>query len=194
MSCDITSGRIEQCKDSISGIKNIFFANFDDLSESDTITYDADEQITAWTPAAALTLYKYELKGEGNALETAIESSRSNGTTVFNQNLKIRLKRQDAVARKNVKLLAFGRPRVICQTMSNQFFLLGFAQGMDVNSGTVSSGDSMTDFNGYSLEFVGMEQDMPFFLDCTTIEGTGSLAEIFADGTGTDAVINDGTV
>jgi len=77
--------------------------------------------------------------------------------------------------------------------MSNQFFLLGFAQGMDVNSGTVSSGDSMTDFNGYSLEFVGMEQDMPFFLDCTTIEETGRFAEFFADGTGTDAVINDGT-
>ena len=130
MSCDITSGRIEQCKDSISGIKNIFFANFDDLSESDTITYDADEQITAWTPAAALTLYKYELKGEGNSLETAIESSRSNGTTVFNQNLKMRLKRQDAVARKECETYWLMEDQeLFVRTMSNQFFLLGFAQG-----------------------------------------------------------------
>jgi hypothetical protein len=193
MSCDITSGRIEQCKDSISGLKNIFFANFDDLSESDTIAYDTDDQITSWTPAAALTLYQYELKGEGNSLETTINSSRSNGTTFFTQTLNIRLKRQDAVARKNVKLLSFGRPRIICQTMSNQFFLLGFAQGCDVSSGTVSSGENMGDFNGYSLTFEAQEQDPPYFLDCSTIEGTGSLAELFQDGGGTDAVINDGT-
>ena len=36
MSCLIGNGRLEACKDSISGIYNIFFINF---GEIDTVTY-----------------------------------------------------------------------------------------------------------------------------------------------------------
>ena len=38
MACDITSGRIEQCKDSVSGIKSVYIINFDKLN-SDSVTY-----------------------------------------------------------------------------------------------------------------------------------------------------------
>ena len=44
MSCDITNGRIEQCKDSVSGLKAIYFANFDDL-DSDNVVYDATNEM-----------------------------------------------------------------------------------------------------------------------------------------------------
>ena len=39
MACDITHGRIEECKDSVSGLKAIYIINFDDLNE-DTATFD----------------------------------------------------------------------------------------------------------------------------------------------------------
>ena len=39
MSCDITHGRVEECKDSVSGLKAIYIINFDDLNE-DTATFD----------------------------------------------------------------------------------------------------------------------------------------------------------
>ena len=38
MSCDIANGRVEACKDAISGLLNIYFINYGDLS-TDTITY-----------------------------------------------------------------------------------------------------------------------------------------------------------
>ena len=40
MSCEITNGRLEQCKDSVSGLKAIYFINYDDLDPSN-ITYDS---------------------------------------------------------------------------------------------------------------------------------------------------------
>ena len=69
MSCDITNGRIEQCKDSVSGLKAIYFANFDDL-DSDNVVYDVTngDVIDTWQPAAPLSLYKYELKSTTNSL------------------------------------------------------------------------------------------------------------------------------
>jgi hypothetical protein len=188
MSCDITNGRIEQCKDSVSGLKAIYFINYDDLN-SDDVTYDATDTdlITDWTPlgASAMNLYKYELKGT-NSFETTINSSRENGTTFFQQTLTIQLKRQDVTTHKNVKLLAYGRPRIVVRTMTDQFFLMGLTQGADVTAGTVSSGSALGDFNGYNLTFEAMEVSPANFLDVTDENG---LKVLFETGAGTDATI-----
>ena len=191
MSCDITSGRIEQCKDSVSGLKAIYFANFDDL-DSDDVAYNATDTdvIDTWQPAAAITLYKYELKSTANSFTTAINSSRDNGTTFFEQTLVANLKRQDFTTHKNVKLLAYGRPRIIVRTMTDQFFLMGLDQGADVSAGEISSGAALGDFNGYSLTFTAQEELPANFINVAT---EAALATAFADGAGTDAVINDGT-
>ena len=186
MACDITNGRIEECKDSVSGLKSIFIINYDDL-DSDDVTYDATDTdlIDTWAPASPINLYKYELKGN-NSFETNINSSRENGTTFFEQNLAIQLKRQDIATHKNVKLLAFGRPRIVVRSMTDQFFLMGLDQGADVTGGTVSSGAAMGDFNGYSLTFTAMEVSPANFLNCST---EAALATLFADGAAVDATI-----
>ena len=189
MACDITNGRIEECKDSVSGLKAVYFINYDDLDEDD-VAYDTaggnPDLIDTWQPAAPINLYKYELKGN-NSFETNINSSRENGTTFFEQNLAIQLKRQDIQTHKNVKLLAFGRPRIVVRSMTDQFFLMGLDQGADMSSGSISSGSALGDFNGYeSLTFVGMEEVPANFIDVST---EAALATAFADSGGTDAVI-----
>ena len=186
MSCDITNGRIEQCKDSVSGLKAIYFINYDDLNADDVI-YDVTDTdlITDWTPASALSLYKYELKG-ANSFETTINSSRDNGTTFFQQTLTIQLKRQDVTTHKNVKLLAYGRPRIVVRTMTDQFFLMGLDQGADVSAGEISTGAALGDFNGYSLTFTAQEELPANFIDVTN---ETDLATAFADSGANPAVI-----
>ena len=157
MSCDITSGRIEQCKDSVSGLKSMYLINYDKLN-SDAVVYNTgvtghEDEIDTWQPidtTTALTLYKFELKSTTNSFTTAINSSRDNGTTFFEQTLVAALKRQDVVTHKNVKLLAYGRPRIIVRTMTDQFFLMGLDQGADVSAGEISSGAALGDFSGYN--------------------------------------------
>ena len=190
MSCDITHGRVEECKDSVSGLKAIYIINFDDLNEDtaafDTVTPGEEDQLVTWTPASALTMYKYELKSTANALNTTINASRDNGTTFFGQELVVNLKRQDVVTHKQVKLLAYGRPRIIARSMTDQFFMLGFAQGCDVSAGSIGTGAALGDFNGYQLTFMAEEELPPLFIDCST---EAELKTAFADGSATDAVI-----
>jgi hypothetical protein len=190
MSCDITHGRVEECKDSVSGLKAIYIINFDDLNEDnatfDTGTPGEEDQLVTWTPASALSMYKYELKSTANALNTTINASRDNGTTFFGQELVVNLKRQDVVTHKQVKLLSYGRPRIIARSMTDQFFMLGFAQGCDVSAGTIGTGAALGDFNGYQLTFMAEEELPPLFIDCST---EAELATAFADGSATDAVI-----
>ena len=175
MSCDISHGRLEQCKDSISGIQAIYVLNYGMYDPYMDVTYDTtagyEDQITAiaLTPIAPATtayIYKFELKG-ANMFDTTITSSRDNGTTFFEQVLTVQLKRQDAVTHKQIKLLSYGRPNIIVQTNANQFFIAGLVRGMDVTAGTINSGTQLGDFNGYSLTFTGQEPVPANFLDCS---------------------------
>jgi hypothetical protein len=186
MSCDIANGRLEACKDAISGLLNIYFINYGDLNVDD-ITYGTtanSDVINTWVPASQLSLYKYELKG-ANGFEQTIQTSRDNGTTFFEQVLTVQLKKQDIATHKNVKMLAYGRPRIVVETRDHQFFLAGLDQGCDVTAGNVSSGTAMGDFNGYNLTFTGMEKIPANFLNCTS---EATLVEVFNDGTD-DALI-----
>ena len=186
MSCEITNGRLEQCKDSVSGLKAIYFINYDDLDPSN-ITYDSTntDAIETWIPAATLDLFKYELKG-ANSFETAINSSRENGTTFFEQTLTVQFKKQDIATHKNIKMLAYGRPRIVVRSMTDQFFLMGLDQGADVTAGHISSGSALGDFNGYGLTFTAQEVSPANFLECTTEAG---LATLFATAAPVDANI-----
>jgi len=192
MSCEISNGRIEQCKDSVSGLKAIYIINYDKLN-SDSVTYltasGSEDVIEAWTPiddSASMNLFKYELKSTANSFTTAINSSRDNGTTFMTQTLVVNLKRQDAATTKNVKLLAYGRPRIVVRTMTDQFFLMGLDQGADVSAGEISTGAALGDFNGYSLTFTAEEELPANFLDCNTEAG---LKLLFATVSGAEATI-----
>ena len=113
MACDLTKGRKEPCKDSIGGLKNVYFLDFGSLG---TVTL-TDDEITNLTgseiggTANSLTAYKYELKG-GSSFEQAVTSSRENGTTFFEQTLSLTLKKLTKEDNKEIKLLAYGRPHI----------------------------------------------------------------------------------
>jgi hypothetical protein len=179
MSCDIANGRLESCKDSISGLDAVFFINYGDYNPETDVTYNVTNTDQIDDINGVASLYKYELKG-ANSFEQAINSSRENGTTFIEQTLTIQLKKQDAATHKNVKLLAYGRPHIVVKTRSNQYFLMGLERGADVTAGTISSGTAMGDFNGYSLTFTAQENIPANFLNCSTDAG---LATVFSSAT-----------
>lgn len=166
MSCLIGNGRLEACKDSISGISAIYFANF---GEIETVTYsgtapDSGDDIQGIT--GVTKLYKYELKG-ANGFDQNILSSRANGTTVFEQMLTVQFKRQDIKTHKNIKFIAYGRPYVIVRSRTNEFFIMGLTEGADVESGSVNSGVEYVDYNGYNLVLKSTEQRPANYLSKT---------------------------
>ena len=142
---------------SLSGISNSFFINF---GEIDTVTYsgtapDLGDDIQAIT--GVTKLYKYELKG-ANGFDQNILSSRANGTTVFEQMLTAQFKRQDVATTKNIKFIAYGRPYIVIQSRSNQFWLMGLTEGADVESGSINTGVEYVDYNGYQIVMKATEQ------------------------------------
>lgn len=171
MSCDISHGRLEVCKDVVGGLRNIYILNYGLYDPQTDVTYDTaigyEDVITAISLPALSNIYKFELKGT-NSFETTITSSRENGTTFFEQVLSIQLKKQDQITHKQIKLLSYGRPNIIVETNNNDFFIAGLVRGMDVTAGTISNGTALGDMTGYSLTFTGQEAVPANWLDCNT--------------------------
>ena len=175
MACDITLGRLEPCKDAVGGLTAAYFINFGDATG---YTYDATNTDAIVTVTGSPTAYKYDLRGT-NSFDQTITSSRENGTTFFDQSLKLQLKNLTPSMHKQVKLLSYGRPQVIVEDNNGNLFYCGLEHGMDVTGGTIVSGAQMGDLSGYTLELKGMEK-LPanFILDTladagfTVVSGT----------------------
>ena len=163
MACDITLGRLEPCKDAVGGLKAAYFVNWGDATG---YTYNGTNTDVIDTVTGTPSAYKYELKGT-NSFDQTITSSRENGTTFFDQSVKLQLKNMNAASHKQIKLLAYGRPQVIVEDNNGNFFYCGLEHGMDVTGGTIVTGTVMGDLSGYTLELKGMERVPANFLGDT---------------------------
>jgi len=185
MACDIANGRLEVCKDTVSGIDAIYFINYGDYSYPTDVTYVTGTD-TIEAVANVTSLYKYELKGT-NSFDQVITSSRENGTSFVEQTLTVTLKKQDAATHKNVKLLSYGRPNIVIKNRNNQFFLAGLEHGMELTTANVTNGTAMGDLNGYTLTMVGTEKLLANLLDCSTeADLAGGAGDVF----GTATIVN----
>jgi hypothetical protein len=160
MSCDISAGRLEPCKNSVGGLTAVYFVNYGDATG---YTYDAVDTDVIDTVAGTPTAYKYELKGTSSFTQN-INASRDNGTVFFEQVLELSLKKLTIKDHRNIKLLAYGRPQVLVEDYNGNVFYCGLKNGMDVTGGTIVTGAAMGDMSGYTLTLTGMEQVPANFL------------------------------
>ena len=166
MPCDITLGRAVQCKDSLGGLRAVYFINWGD---AETVTYSgtAGQEDVIIALAGAPVGYKYELKGT-STFEQTVTSSRDNGTTFVDQKLSLDIKKLTVADHKSLKLLCYGRPQIIVEDNNGNFFMAGLTKGMDLVTATVSTGAAMGDASSYKMEFQGMEKIPANFIIPTT--------------------------
>ena len=192
MPCLLTKSRAEVCKEFVGGIKSIYFINYNDNPTNTplvpTYSVTAGQEDSIATITGVTNLYKYDLKG-ANSFEQTITSSRENGTTFVEQTLTFTIKGLDAIATKQMKLLAWGRPHVVIRTNANNFFIAGLFNGMDVTTGTISNGTAMGDLNGYTMTLVGQENIPANHLNVAqTLSNPSTDAQLLAVFTGATIV------
>jgi len=162
MSCDLSLGRERPCKDSVGGLKAVYFINYGLIDAS----FDATDTDMIDGLGTGLSAYRYDLKGNSN-LEQTITSSTDTGGTFFEQVLTLVLPKLTVKDHKEIKLLTFGRPHIIVKDNNDNYFMVGLEHGADVTGGTISSGAAMGDLSGYSLTLSGTERAPANFVEVT---------------------------
>jgi len=162
MACNISLGYNEPCKDSVAGLTAVYFMNFN----TGSFVLDATDVVTSFPSGS--TVFKYELKGTNGYTET-VNTSRDNGTTFFSQELSLQLKKLTAEATKELKLLAYSRPKIVVADRNGNAFLVGKNEGADMTAGTITTGTAYGDLSGYTMVFTGQEQLPANFLTGSTL-------------------------
>ena len=176
MSCNLTKGRNITCRDTVGGVKAIYFAQYDEVvAYAEGATTEVGSLVT-FTLGASDDIYKYTLKrGTASCTETLTGSSEA-GTVFYTPSVNIKLHKLTKEDQNQVKLLASNRlviflelNEVLTSNSHNVLLALGLENGMDLNSGTNATGTAFGDMNGYDWTFDGMERDaMVTVADFTT--------------------------
>ena len=169
MACLLTNGRTLGCKNSVGGLKNVYFCDFGTLGETTIVA--GEITVITGTP----DFFKYEIKGN-SSLETTIVSSRENGTTFYTQALNLTLPILDKATQEEIKLLASARPHIAVEDYNGKFYLVGLQNGAEVTGGTIVTGATMGDLSGFTLTFEGMEKSPANFTVSTVITANLSSA------------------
>ena len=161
MACtSLSAGRLEVCKDTVGGLAAVYFINFEDAE----FTVDSSTGL-ATVDGGVPNAYKYDLRGT-STFEQNLQTSRENGTTFVEQTLTVSLKKQDSTTNKEVKLLAYGRPKVLIEDNNGNLFVMGHEYGAELTTAATSTGAAMADKSGYEMTFVASEKVLaPFTTD-----------------------------
>jgi hypothetical protein len=171
MACNLTAGRLVDCKDSIGGLKTIFVAKTYSSNCSQKITVNGTDALqidTAgfanWSGAdtSVMTLFRYELRPNLSSMTVNVTSDPATGTTFFQQTLSITLQKIDAAMSNELKLMAYNRPQIFVMDTNDNVFLMGIDNGCDVSGGTIVTGAGKGDLNGYTIEFAA-EEKLPLY-------------------------------
>jgi hypothetical protein len=98
-----------------------------------------------------------------------VNTSRENGTTFFSQELTLNLKKLTNEMTTQLKLMAYGRPKIVVHTQNGDALLVGEIEGADMSAGSLQTGGSMGDLYGYSATFTGTERLPAAFISGSTI-------------------------
>ena len=79
------------------------------------------------------------------------------------------MKKLTAEATKELKLLAYGRPKIVVADRNGNAFLVGRLEGADMTGGTITTGTAYGDLSGYTMEFTGQEQLPANFITGSTL-------------------------
>lgn len=174
MACDVTKGLLDlDCKNAVAGLKAIYVANYKDYNF--TMSSSEEESITG-LPNDLTEVFKYVLKNTGNTFTEEIESSRDNGTTVFNQELNFVINKIGAAKQFQIKKLAWGRPVIFVETNMGDIFVMGRNNGSEVTGSSNVEGE-LQGANNYALVANATERDTIAFLDSTAKEDLLELVD-----------------
>ena len=156
MSCALTQGYTFDCKDNIGGLKAVWFIGWNDVS---SLT-ESSGTITAITKASGKVFYKYQLVRNTSSFTENIAGSVENGTVVYNQELSIIINKMQVSMRNEILLLAKNNMMAVIEDQNGRYWLAGRYNGLDLLSGSASTGTAQADRNGYTLTFSGGEKEM----------------------------------
>jgi hypothetical protein len=163
MACEfITSGRLLECINNASGVRNAYFAKWAD--------YDFTIGNSAMSGIGTLDeVFRFELKNVGNIPMETETSSVDNGTVFYDAKIDLVLTGLTAPLINQAKLLSRERCIIFIEDNNGKFHCFGVKNGANKTTGTREIGGDLGGFYGLKMSFQTLEPETAPMLESATI-------------------------
>lgn len=171
--CNIlTAGISKTCNNNVGGIKELYLTEKANVT---SITLSSPGNvINAITMANGMEFKKFEFNKNTSTFTEVTTTDPSNGSEICTQTITLFLTRREKTKRDILLLLGKFKELVAIVKDSNDiYWYLGEENGLVLTEKNSETGTAKTDRNGYTLTFVGEENE-----DANTIESAAVAAVI----------------
>jgi hypothetical protein len=152
MSCDLTKGRLFACKDAIGGVKEILWAVWNDVTLSAIVAGEVSDI------SSDFTFYRWQISRNSGTFDQDVQSNMENGTVYYEQNLSFNLPKIEADITDEMRLAWQNRLLILVRDNNDNWHVMGYGGGAEVNGGGVKTGTAVGDMNGYENVWMAEER------------------------------------
>lgn len=176
VTCQINSGRLRQCKNTVGGLKTLFLGLLTDFDSG--ITQGGTYGEIDGLPTA--TLYRFELDQafSGGSLVATFNASPDNGTTFYEHVVVTKFKKLSAQDNENFQNIVASQLVAFVLTNNDEIMMVGLKNGADITAGDLNTGLAMGDMSGYNITITAREPELPKYLEAYTSEPFDNFAGI----------------
>lgn len=169
MACSQTlNGIAASCETNVGGIREVYIANYDDVSE---IELDAQTNvIDNITMAASAKFKKYFFKKNTSSLTSTLNVDPTAGVNFVQSDLALVFAKQETVKRMEIAKLSLGELRVIVKDANGKYWFLGYEEFVSATAGTAETGVNRTDGNRYTITLTDYSSSYPYEVDPTIVD------------------------
>lgn len=163
MACNLTAAIGLSCKDTVGGIKAIYFSDFQ-VGGYAGMTF-ASGVLTGIDPAQ--TVYRYDVQPNTASLTTTITNEPA-GSLTYDTALEITLNILNQTTANELQLLMQTRTFCYILDANDNVYCVGLQNGCLVTGGTMVSGAARADMQGYTLTVTAGESEYPPTISAST--------------------------
>lgn len=153
MSCLLTSGASRQCSHEFGGIKELYLANFSEVTSAET--NPATGEITGFTMTSGATFYTFEFVKD---TAQALEELQDGPSSFIQQTINFQLNGITLQKRDVLNEISLGTFVVIAKKPDDNFWVYGLPSvsiGLDATSDNIDSGTAFADASSAVISLVG---------------------------------------
>lgn len=169
----LTNGVTKSCSNNAGGVNKIYIADYANLTTVATGTASGytGTWISGLTMTGSTKFYEFQTNKNVCSYDENVAIDLKNGTTFFNQDVKLILSHRDTTKRDAIEKLVAGQKQLVIIVLDSNgnYWLFGQNEGAYVSTITGGSGIAKADANGYSIQFAAMEPSQAYQVDPTIV-------------------------
>lgn len=164
MACTQTlSGLTRDCSNSLGGIREVYAANYDDVS-SLTI---ANDIITAIAMNGSAKFKKYAFRPQTAELAITPQVNSENGVAYIQSLLTLQFAKMDTAKRLEMNALSLGDLVFVVVDNNGKMWYLGKDAPVTASGGDSGTGRAFGDANRYGIQFADDSAEYPYEVTAT---------------------------